>query len=61
PRKKKKGNNLPPDPGASGNLIAKFGGYLGRSNDPPPGHQLMWKGYAHLQLMCNGFELSEYG
>jgi hypothetical protein len=38
-------------------LVANIGGYLGRSNDPPPGHQLMWRGYKHLQLMCEGFLL----
>jgi len=37
--------------------VAKLGGYLGRANDPPPGHQLMWQGYANLQLMCDGFVL----
>lgn len=40
-------------------LVAKLGGYLGRSNDPPPGHQLMWHGYTNLQLMCDGFMLSD--
>ena len=25
-------------------LVARLGGYLGRNNDPPPGHQLMWQG-----------------
>ena len=40
-------------------LVAKIGGYLGRSNDPPPGHQLIWQGYAYLQLMCLGFGLRE--
>jgi hypothetical protein len=43
--------------GTAVKLIAKLGGYLGRSNDPPPGHQLMWRGYIHLQLMCDGFTL----
>ncbi|MCP4457330.1 MAG: transposase, partial [Cytophagales bacterium] len=38
-------------------LVGKIGGYLGRSNDPPPGHQLMWHGYSKLQLMCEGFAL----
>jgi hypothetical protein len=47
--------------GAAVKLVAKLGGYLARSNDPPPGHQLMWTGYTHLQLMCNGFTLAEYG
>jgi hypothetical protein len=39
------------------NLVAKIGGYLGRRSDPPPGHQLMWRGYSDLQLMCEGFAL----
>ena len=38
-------------------LVAKLGGYLCRSNDLPPGHQLLWRGYTHLQLMCEGFLL----
>ena len=38
-------------------LVAKIGGYLGRCSDPPPGHQLMWRGYSDLQLMCEGFAL----
>jgi len=41
------------------NLVAKMGGYLSRKNDPPPGHQLMWRGYAHLQILCEGFLLKE--
>jgi hypothetical protein len=40
-------------------LVAKIGGYLGRKNDPPPGHQLIWQGYAALQLMCFGFALRD--
>ena len=35
-------------------LVAKLGGYLGRKNDPPPGHQLMWQGYTALHFMCLG-------
>ena len=38
-------------------LVAKLGGYLGRKNDPPPGHQLMWQGYIQLRAMCIGFSL----
>ncbi len=38
-------------------LVAKIGGYLGRNNDPPPGHQLIWQGYAALQFMSCGYEL----
>jgi hypothetical protein len=40
-------------------LVAKIGGYLGRSSDPPPGHQLMWRGYSQLQLMCEGFAIKD--
>ena len=38
-------------------LVARLGGYLGRNNDPPPGHQIMWQGYAVLQMLCLGFSL----
>lgn len=38
-------------------LVAKIGGYLGRNNDPPPGHQLLWQGYREFQLMCLGAAL----
>ncbi len=57
---KKKGLSLLVSLGEAVKLVAKLGGYLGRSNDPPPGHQLMWRGYAHLQLMCDGFTLSVF-
>ena len=41
-------------------LVARMGGYLGRSSDPEPGHQLMWHGYAELQILCEGFGLREF-
>jgi hypothetical protein len=40
-------------------MVAKLGGYLGRNNDPPPGHQLIWQGYAALQFMAQGFALRD--
>jgi len=40
-------------------LVARIGGYLGRNNDPPPGHQLLWRGYTEFQFMCLGFALLE--
>lgn len=40
-------------------LVAKIGGYLRRNNDPPPGHQLLWRGYTEFQFMCLGFALLE--
>jgi len=48
-------NNL----GDAVNLVAKRGGYLGRKNDPPPGHQILWWGYMVLQHICAGVELAE--
>ncbi|MBE0475360.1 MAG: hypothetical protein IBX54_14425 [Rhodoferax sp.] len=38
-------------------MVAQLGGYIGRAKDPAPGHQLMWQGYACLQMMCAGFAL----
>jgi len=40
-------------------VVAKIGGYLGRNSDPPPGHQLLWRGYTEFQFMCLGFALLE--
>lgn len=40
-------------------LVARIGGYLGRNNDPEPGHQLMWEGFSQLLLMCEGFALRD--
>jgi len=40
-------------------IVAQIGGYLGRANDPAPGHQLMWQGYSQLQIMCEGFTLKD--
>jgi hypothetical protein len=54
---KKKHLTLPSLLGEAVLLVAKIGGYLGRSNDPPPGHQLLWHGYTEFQFMCLGFAL----
>ena len=43
--------------GAAVTLVAKMGGYLHRTSDPDPGHQIMWRGYSYLQIMCEGFLL----
>ena len=55
---KKKGLRPPAQLGDAVRLVARIGGYLGRSHDPPPGHQLMWQGYSQLQLICEGYTLS---
>lgn len=54
---KKNGLTPPSLLGEAVRLVAKIGGYLGRNNDPPPGHQLLWQGYAEFQFMCQGFAL----
>ena len=58
---KKKRKNPPTLLGEMVRLIAQIGGYLGRKNDPPPGHQLLWQGYTDFQFMCMGFALLEEG
>ena len=40
-------------------MVAKIGGYLGRKNDPAPGHERIWQGYTALQFMSFGFALKE--
>ena len=37
--------------------IAKLGGYLARSSDPPPGNIVMWRGISRLTDIMLGFEL----
>lgn len=55
----KKSRLKPPEHlGDAVRLVAKIGGYLGRNNDPPPGHQLFWHGYREFQFMCLGAALS---
>jgi len=56
---KKNGLEPPALLGETVRLVAKIGGYLGRNHDPPPGHQLIWQGYAEFQFMCLGFTLLE--
>jgi hypothetical protein len=56
---KKKRLKLPEQLGDAVALVAKIGGYLGRTNDPPPGHQLLWQGWREFQFMCLGFALLE--
>lgn len=37
--------------------IARLGGYLGRTNDPPPGNIVMWRGLGRLTDLAIGFSL----
>ncbi|MCK5131788.1 MAG: transposase, partial [Candidatus Sabulitectum sp.] len=54
---KKKGFRPPDTVGAAIFIVAKFGGYQARKSDPPPGDQIIWRGYSTLQMMSAGFEL----
>jgi len=42
-------------------IVASMGGYLRRKSDPPPGHQVLWRGYTRLQTMSIGFSLRHPG
>ena len=44
--------------GVAVRLVARLGGYIARTNDPPPGHQVIWRGLSYLQTLCHGFELT---
>ena len=37
--------------------IAKLGGYLARSSDPPPGNQVLWRGMQPLTEIQIGVEI----
>jgi hypothetical protein len=38
-------------------LVAKMGGYLARSRDPPPGNMVHWRRLSRLTDIHLGFEL----
>jgi hypothetical protein len=38
--------------------IARFGGYLDRKSDPPPGWQTLWKGWIRVQTVLEGVLLA---
>jgi hypothetical protein len=54
-----KDRGLPPPTtlGAAIFLVGKIGGYMARKSDPPPGHEIMWRGYADLRTMCVGYAI----
>jgi len=54
---RKRGWEPPANLGEAVRLLAIIGGYLARKSDPPPGHQLLWRGYLQFHFMCLGFEL----
>ena len=40
-------------------LVALLGGYQNRKHDPPPGHQIMWRGYERMSLATLGYRIAE--
>ena len=40
-------------------LVALLGGYQNRKHDPPPGHQIMWRGYVRMSLATLGYRIAE--
>jgi hypothetical protein len=55
----KKKLNPPANVGEAVALVGNLGGHLGRTRDPPPGNQLLGRGYIELQAMCLGYELRD--
>ncbi len=51
-------NRPPPETLGSAMLImAMLGGYLNRTNDPPPGHRIIWTGYTAMIHYTHAYEL----
>ncbi len=40
--------------------IARFGGYLGRKRDGPPGWKTLWRGWLHIQTLLEGVHLAPF-
>ena len=40
-------------------LVALLGGYQNRKHDPPPGHQIMWRGYERMSIATLGYRIAQ--
>jgi len=40
------------------NKVARLGGYMGRTLDPPPGNIVMWRGLSKLANLRLGFNMA---
>jgi transposase-like protein len=40
--------------------VARLGGYLARTNDPPPGNIVLWRGLSRLTDIVLGFEAAQF-
>ena len=49
----------PCDLAATVRLVAILGGYRNRKHDPPPGHQLMWRGYERMSAATLGYYIAQ--
>ncbi|MBF6615015.1 MAG: hypothetical protein IVW55_18070 [Chloroflexi bacterium] len=38
--------------------IARYGGYLGRKSDGPPGWKTLWRGWLYIQTLLEGVHLA---
>ena len=38
--------------------IARYGGYLGRKGDGPPGWKTLWKGWFYMQALLEGVHVA---
>ena len=39
-------------------VVALLGGYRNRKHDPPPGHQIMWRGYERMGTATLGYQIA---
>jgi len=56
--KGKRGKKPPFSLGEAIILVARQGGYLARSSDPPPGPKCIWKGILYLYALTAGYRLA---
>ena len=49
----------PRDLAAAVRLVALLGGYRNRKHAPPPGHQLMWRGYERMSAATLGYQIAQ--
>ena len=54
PARKKNASNL----ATYVNRLARLGGYLNRSHDPPPGNTVMWRGLSRLNDIAFGIRIA---
>lgn len=40
-------------------VVANFGGFLNRNNDPDPGWRTLWRGFEEIKLAATGYDLRE--